>query len=292
MASRQTVPSEPPLDPAGIELTPYEQVAEMRDFVLGLGKGRSMVGTMVARFDIDDPQDNRKEYILRVGVANFCEGDVCEYKIVRLNADGRLTEVFSSGVGTLRFATTSSNGHRDIVTENPYGRYLWKYDGHYYQSTELVRTRAGQATVASKPRIPGCVGEYGWRSGFERGRRSARGFSVFGSCTDPINMVLQLSCGDGESGVRVQLDANPDQTGPLAVTFTIDGQTFERSGEARFSELAGSHLPELLLKVGDPLLRALARGKTATVTAGKARVDVHLKGASKAIGTMRRACRS
>lgn len=283
--------AEPPLDPAGLDLRPYENAPEIREFVRRLGRGRSMVGTMVARFDIDAPADGKKEYIIRVGVANFCQDGACEYKIVRLDANGRAKEIFSSGVTTMRFSLTSSNGHRDLVTENAYGRYLWKYDGRYYQSIELQRAKAVSPIARAKPRIAGCIGEYGWRSGRERGRRAMRGYAVFGSCTDPINMALQFNCGDGERGVQVQFDTNPEQSGPITIIIDVDGQKFQRLGATVFSELAGGHLPVFKLGVNDPLFRALARGRVATVVAGKARLEMHLNGASKALRTMLRACR-
>lgn len=106
----------------------------------------------------------------------------------------------------------------------------------------------------------------------------------------PEDQLVSITCQSSEKGAAVRPEIDPQKTGTIPVGFQVDKREFLIKAETDYGEMAGFGLPTFRMSPCDPLLNALARGRLARILVGRKRVKIHLKGAAKAIQTMRRAC--
>jgi len=311
----------------GVPAVHYTQVPEIVPYIKKMlipGLGDAEIN--VAKTDLSSPPDGVPEYIVMLDNQAFCGSGGCTTEIVRLSSSGdveTLASILRYGFG---LAYTSSNGLRDLLSEGKGGKFIWRFDGKEYKPHQghpkeaLTPAQIGDASQSSTPgtavgdesrpegpdsrqnlrpkpyvgvapRSPGCIGEYGWRRGYERMGNIGRGSAVFGHCTDPENMLVKLNCRTDRKGVEVELEIDPEKAGKVKVAIQVDEAGYLVEADTRYVEMFGYNVPIFRISPRSPLLAALARGQAARFIVEKKAVKIHLKGAAKAIATMRRACR-
>lgn len=294
-----------------IPAIPYKDVPEIITYIeQDVTVETGLKNINVAKVDLSSPPDGISEYIIRYNNSLFCGSGGCTTEVVRIKPSGKIEQLAGILGYSFSLAYTHTKGLRDLLSEGRGGKFIWRFDGKEYQSHKghprAALTKPGltseptapppptsNKTAQSKPRTPGCVGEYGWSGGNATYSRLRDGYASFASCTDPMNRVLTISCRSDQAFVEVSIAPDLGQgedKKTMGLLIEIDGKRTTRLATLAYSEMAGHSQAVLRLKRNDPLFRALARGKVASFAGGKKRIKVHLKGAARAIKTMRRGC--
>jgi hypothetical protein len=260
----------------------------------------------VAKVDLSSPPDGISEYIIQYNNGLYCGSGGCTTEVVRIKPSGKIEQL--AGILSYGFslAYTHTNGLRDLLSVGRSGEFTWRFNGKEYKShkghpraattapnSTPVPASTSKQSAQSKPRTPGCVKEYGWSGGNATYSRLRDGYASFTNCTDPMNRVLTISCRSDQGFVEIAIAPDMGQGDgkkTMGLLIEIDGKRTTRLATLAYSEMAGHSQAVLRLKRNDPLFRALARGKVASIAGGKKRIKVYLKGAARAIRTMRRGC--
>ena len=287
---------------------PYKAYAEIVAYVEDQGDTASLAGTMVAKRDISWLSDGKPEYLISFEGPGFCKSEGCIREIIQIEKDSGFAVLLSATGTGIGLGKNNSNQYQDVVIETAKQLVLYRHNGQKYVPAGPYKSDSGDSHTAEEatasqfqarpkpyvgpaPRSPGCVGEYGWRRGYDRKVGYRYSYAVFGHCTDPENMLLSFNCRTDQSEVEVEIQIDPEKSGTIPVAIQVDSAGYLMNANTRYVEMFGHHVPIIRLSPRSPVLNALARGQLARVIVGKKSVKIHLKGAARAIATMRKTCR-
>lgn len=153
----------------------------------------------------------------------------------------------------------------------------------------LPDTPAAAAPAAPAPAAAPVEGALAWRAA--RGVGEAR--ALVSSCADCQDAPLAVSCAVGVKALTFRTSiATALQAGDVAeIRFDIDRDTFRRDVTSQPSAAGASELVGAI-DADDPVLSALASGKTLIVSLGETRLPLPLKGSAAALRDMRAGCRA
>lgn len=287
---------------------PWREAEAIMPYLEKKNRESPLGDTKVAMVDLSRPPNGKPNYIVEYDGPGYCKSEGCLREVIGFHFNDPPEAIAGVFGLRLRLGDTSTNKMADLITETAHGDVVWGFDGQRYvkvldpRPESLGGTGGKRIELANKgprrhkpytgvaPRAPGCIGEYGWRRGYERGR-VRRGYAVFGHCTDPENMIIRFTCRSDQAGVEADLQIDPEKAGPVKIIIQVDKDGYLIDANTQYVEMFGYNVPTFKLSPRSQLLNALARGQLARFIVGQKRVKIHLKGAAKAINIMRRACR-
>jgi hypothetical protein len=250
-------------------------------------------------------------YAIQYLDAGNCGSAGCTQIIVTKDSDGAFL-LYEEWLGTgLTMLDDEAEGVRNLVTRTEQGildgrfngtKYVWSpRQGEVAGENSTVR-RLGQTIVgAAGSDAPAessgqCVDDRVWH-GYANGHSAGGGGALgYGLCrTNRDANFLLFTCKSGKTEVDVKINQTTrrlDDSDPVEVKLTVDGQSFDFKGTAFYDVMSGEVQPEMEpISLDHPVFAALEGAKsTGTLAINGQKQTITLSGAPGAAGMMRQAC--
>ncbi len=251
-------------------------------------------------------------YALQYLDAGNCGSAGCTQIIVTRDESGAFL-LYEEWLGTgLTMLDEKTDGVKNLVTRTDQGILEGHFNGTKYvwSPKQADAASAGNSTVrqlgqtivgAEGSNAPAetsgqCVDDrtwHGYDNGLSAGGGGALGYGLCRSNRSANFILFECAPGKPEIAVKVNLPSRRlDDSDPVKVTLSIDGQSFDFSGTAYYDVMTGEVEPEMEpISLDHPVFKALEGAKsTGTLSMNGRRQTITLSGAPGAAEMMHQAC--
>lgn len=240
--------------------------------------------------DLDVPSDGVDEVILHIDDFNYCGSGGCEWTILRREPEGSLMVIAGMLAGDLTLKPADGAPRLQVVAATRHGNKPMDITGK--TSGQLQKMHRQSPVSRSGKRVIGpCKAGFLW-SGEASGNR---GVARYETCVRDVALV-RFECQKDIGAIKVTfpIDRNSFEDGEvLASLFSVirkqQTRFFPHPGKLAVSQ-RDSPMVSVLFDRYDGFLDALKQGDRAMFNASTTKLDLHLKGSSKAIAAMLAGC--